>query len=221
MAIETANGVVVGEIVGDGVGVTVKSGSIDAVEICFKIRLDVRKHADLFTQADVARLVDGELEVQYFDASALKKVTGTAICADVPEVGTYFPIYRKSGTQADLDALTCSVDCDSSGGVCVNGDTCVCKCGFSGDSCEEGCPFSCNDGGICASFNSCECDDNRTGSSCAEVLCPRGGRGNTYCSGNGNCLSDATCSCAAGCKYSYLFLFQSLFLQMLSALPVS
>lgn len=202
LVVEGAGGAVVGQVLGDGVGVAT-SGEVDALQLCLGTRADVTVYGDYFGTYDLARVGDdgATLEALGFDLAA-----STRLCASVDRAGTYFPILRV----ADVDAVG-DVDGNCGGGgdggacggrgACVGGDFCHCFCGFTGDFCESGCANACSGYGTCDdATGACACAEGRAGDECAAVDCPRGDVAgeSRYCSLRGTCLESRICECDAG-----------------------
>ena len=198
LVVTNAHGTVVGQLLGDGVGIEATKGSFQDAYLCLDLRTDVNVHSDLFSTKAVARYAEGAFDI--LDAALASDSTNAKYCVTVYETGTFFPVLVAS----DVDAA-CSADCAGDGGVCL-GDSCACFCGFSGSTCAAGCKNDCSGAGACdEDTNACACDAGRSGDDCGTVDCPTGGDG-TRCSLRGTCQKDATCACDAGyegdaCEY--------------------
>ena len=155
LVVTNAHGTVVGQLLGDGVGIEATKGSFQDAYLCLDLRTDVNVHSDLFSTKAVARYAEGAFDI--LDAALASDSTNAKYCVTVYETGTFFPVLVAS----DVDAA-CSADCAGDGGVCL-GDSCACFCGFSGSTCAAGCKNDCSGAGACdEDTNACACD----GTSC-------------------------------------------------------
>ncbi|CAK4133280.1 unnamed protein product [Aphanomyces euteiches] len=200
LAVKNSQGVVYGQLMGDGKGLKATS-SFGSISLCLDLSLDIRTIPDRFPTPDVASLVNNAFVPLYVTSFAT--LNSKQMCFDATQSGIYFPIYRLNLTQTAVNQLTCSQSCVTANSICVASATssstsCVCNCGFSGATCSVGCVNNCNSKGLCNN-NVCVCNKGWTGVDCSEYDCPTGSNGKR-CSGNGACLSNATCACNANYK---------------------
>jgi hypothetical protein len=205
----TSNGLVVGQLIGNGKNLTV-SGPFESALVCLPARLDINVRDTTFTTVGVAILRDDSKIVPLTfanDSIAYVERTKSQVCVEVNQSGVFFPILRVPDSLLDSTA-NCASPCAE--GTCVLNSTgtaaCLCKCGFSGTTCSSGCRDSCNDRGTCnAVTNVCSCTPGAskplyTGDACQRTNCPVDAN-NNLCSNNGACVidrNDAQCNCTAG-----------------------
>jgi len=207
-AVTNKNGLVIGQLIGNGRGVNV-TGAVTSVIVCMPARADIVLRDDLFSvYAAAKRNEDGTITAMTFadDAASYEERSASQVCVAVEEDGVFFPVARVPDNLMNSTKVCSS--CEH--GTCVlsknDAAMCVCKCGFSGASCDTGCPFYCNSRGSCdAQSNSCTCNMGNTvplytGDACGKMNCPTNSNG-VQCSGNGLCsveTGDPECTCAVG-----------------------
>jgi hypothetical protein len=143
LVLKNGNNVVYGQLLGDGKGFTV-TGTFTSTSLCLSLRNDIRSWKETFPVIDVG--------FQHKENSSIDPLfmsmtfnDSTKFCFKTTSEGVYFPIRRVAlNTLADAAALSCGRSCVENRHICVyNGttsaSTCVCKCGFSGDTCNTGC----------------------------------------------------------------------------------
>ncbi|KAF0698167.1 hypothetical protein As57867_011166, partial [Aphanomyces stellatus] len=199
LALVNSNGVVFGQLLGDGKGLQASS-SFSSISLCFNLSLDIRWMASTFPTRDVAVRTTDTTFVPLF-LQSFSVLNAGQMCFAVTQPGIYFPVARLTATQTDINALTCAQSCQN-GAACVKSaatgtTSCVCKCGYSGATCAIGCLNSCSGKGTCGADNTCACNHGFTGRDCSQYDCPIG-TDSMVCSGNGRCLENATCACRPG-----------------------
>ena len=196
--VESAAGVVVGQLAGDGVGIATVAGSFDSAKLCLPTRADLVGTGDLaFSRKAIVR----------YDAAAapafavvlaeadLTTATAAKFCGTLAGDGVYFPAY----VAADLDPPN---DAACAAGGLSFGSVCVCYCGFSGAKCDVGCENSCSMQGTCGSDpaapNACACAEGYSGADCGVVDCPGDAAGHKCHWQGGTCLATGICECNDG-----------------------
>ena len=200
LVVKNLEGTVIGQIIGDGAGIQVNGASFNSIAQCLPFRSDISRDS-IFTQYDVAKYDPDTGNFTSLDfnitsasdcssANRCTQLTSAKICFQALTEGQYFPI-KKIMYSSTISSVKCSgADAvNPAGGVCVAGTTKRCFLGFSGKTCNSGCPNHCSGAGNCASFNTCSCDAKRVGRDCSIIDCPKGSDGN-YCSLKGLCQSD-------------------------------
>jgi hypothetical protein len=216
VVVQRSDGAYIGQLLGDGIGVDSDSGTIGTIDFCMNSRLDFNVRDDIFDTIALGVLdttassstVGGRV-VRLVDNAVYQSRSLSRVCVSVTQVGTYFPIIVAN--------VSNSVNCDSTG--CVSGQSrcilnkdasaeCLCQCGFSGTTCNVGCPYSCNNQGTCAN-NICQCNTDSNGNpiytlnDCSKINCPANNATGVTCSGQGSCSYDnttnaAVCTCQNG-----------------------
>jgi len=189
LAIKNRNGVVYGQLLGDGQGVN-SSSAFEVIQICLPLSKNIRIWPN-FDTVDVALLTStGELEPMLLSPSNFSVSNVNEVCFNITHDGVYFPVRRAAIT--DIGNIVCTQSCRNGSSICLynavsSSTQCVCNCGFSGTKCDTGCINSCSNNGVCSS-NSCICNVGYTGIDCSVYDCPVGGSLQLTCSGNGVCL---------------------------------
>ncbi|KAK7253354.1 tenascin-like protein [Aureococcus anophagefferens] len=196
--VESAAGVVVGQLAGDGVGVETVAGSFESAKLCLPTRADLVGTGDLaFSRKAIVR----------YDAAAapafavvlaeadLTTATAAKFCGTLAGDGVYFPAYVADDLDPTNDAAC------AAGGLSF-GFVCVCYCGFSGAKCDVGCENSCSMQGTCgadpAAPNACACAEGYSGADCGVVDCPGDAAGHKCHWQGGTCLATGACECNDG-----------------------
>jgi hypothetical protein len=218
MFVKRTDGVYIGQLLGDGIGIK-SDKAIGEVDFCLDARDDFLVRTDLFDTVALGKLdetetiIEGVKVVRHFTTNvtfASKSIS--RVCASVEEEGIYFPILI-----ADVpDSVSCGLGCIADRSVCVINGTkttpdamCMCKkCGYSGTTCELGCPNSCSGNGQCnINTGVCSCNTDLLGSpiytldDCSKINCPANPDTGVTCSARGSCQATstaATCACDNG-----------------------
>ncbi|RHY30136.1 hypothetical protein DYB32_004579 [Aphanomyces invadans] len=199
LAVRNTKGVVVGQLMGDGKGLSATS-SFSSISVCLEMSLDIRVVDKRFPVYDVAVLVDGTFTPLYL--TSFVSLNAQSMCFLAKQNGIYFPITRLALASTALNAITCANSCKAENSICVysgvtNTTSCMCNCGYSGETCDIGCINQCSSQGTCTN-NVCTCQKGFTGADCSEYDCPVAN--GKKCSGNGVCNSNATCTCSINFK---------------------
>jgi hypothetical protein len=130
LAVRNTQGVVVGQLLGDGKGLSATS-TFSSISICLEMSLDIRVVEKRFPTYDVAVLVNGTFTPLYL--TSFVSLNAQTMCFLAKTSGIYFPITRLTLATASLNAITCSQQCSATG-TCVysgvtNATSCVCNCG--------------------------------------------------------------------------------------------
>merc|ERR1711998_60120 len=211
------DGVYIGQLLGDGIGIK-SDKAIGEVDFCLDARDDFLVRTDLFDTVALGKLDEAATTIE--GVKVVRNVTTNVtfasksfsrVCASVKEEGIYFPILI-----ADVpDSVNCGLGCIADRSVCVINGTkttpdamCMCKCGYSGTTCELGCPNSCSGNGQCnINTGVCSCNTDLLGSpiytldDCSKINCPANPDTGVTCSARGSCQATstaATCACDNG-----------------------
>merc|ERR1711871_1502806 len=217
MFVKRTDGVYIGQLLGDGIGIK-SNNAIGEVDLCLDARDDFLVRTDLFDTVALGKLDEAATASE--GIKVVRNVTTNVVfasksmsrvCVSVKEEGIYFPILI-----ADVpDSVNCGLGCISDRSVCVIDGTaaspsprCLCKCGYSGTTCNIGCPNSCSGQGTCDTITGvCTCNTDSSGlpiyvlDDCSKINCPSNSESGVTCSGRGSCLAtstSATCSCDNG-----------------------
>ena len=195
LAVKNVNGVVIGQLLGDGKGMT-STGDFESVELCLDRHTDIREW-DSFDMLDVGKLSDdGTTIVPQYET----KWIGVSFCFVATSDGVYFPISRANASWIDLQGLDNTIAYDTSRSITLFNATsgilsCICRCGYSGETCHSGCLNNCSGSKNEQCLDGeCSCSSTCTGADCGEFNCPIGLQGKR-CSGQGLCKEDAMCQC--------------------------
>jgi len=216
LVVKDSNDIIIGQVTGDGWNVNLTDWADRTLTLCFDKRDDIVIRDDMFSDLAVGlkanentvhALVVANEAIEY-EGSTLSR-----ICFNATENGIYFPILRSSASSlTNGDAVgSCDPVCEAGGSCVLNGTAaelmCVCKCGFSGASCNSGCSNYCSNNGECnGQSNECACDMDATnenplyvGDTCSRINCPQ--VDGLSCAGNGVCQIQnqmPTCVCTSG-----------------------
>ncbi|GBG30306.1 Neurogenic locus notch-like protein 2 [Hondaea fermentalgiana] len=209
LVVTNEHGLVVGQLLGNGRGLNI-TGDVESVLLCLPARDDIALRDSLFDVFGVGkREDDGTISAMIFenDDDVYIERKASQVCIETVNSGIYYPIARVADSLVS-STLTCTGGCEN--GVCAlaSDETteCVCACGFSGSSCDMGCPSYCHDNGVCDdASNTCTCTQGSSaplyiGAACGRKNCPLNENG-VSCSGNGYCsvdTGDAVCTCDSG-----------------------
>lgn len=188
LAVTNENKVSFGQLIGNGKGLGT-SGEFTSVDTCFDIRDDIRDWG--FDTVDIAWKTESGAFVSMQISDWISLTTKQA-CISINADGVYFPIRRINESEETIAALQSSIACNADTSILMYNATtssysCLCQCGYSGETCSEGCLNNCSNNGTC-NAGTCECVPERTGKDCGEYNCPVGLE-NKRCSGQGLCLS--------------------------------
>jgi hypothetical protein len=212
--IKNANGVTIGQLVGDGAEFIAPNGFPSSIEKCLPFRIDVNARRALFNTTDVARLdASGAFVTMGFGdfgdcSGACVSIKQQKICFKATAAGTYFPILRRH-QELSTDTQTCSIPgFKDNHGICLSGtNEKYCFCGYYGQACDKGCPNACSQSTAVNSWcdantNICTCPSTHKGTDCALLNCPTDANGN-MCYNHGTCkLKNGAAQCECASQYS-------------------